>query len=47
MKAGDVEFSENAGAICVGCCVGELCGELLAREDRSEPEIDSCCNRLR
>lgn len=37
MKDGDVELSENDDATDVGCCVGELCGELLARDDRSDP----------
>lgn len=36
-KDGDVELSENDVATDVGCCVGELCGELLAKDERSDP----------
>ena len=32
-------LSEKPGAIVVGCCVGELCGELLAKEERSEEAL--------
>lgn len=37
-KGGDDELREKAaGATCWGCWVGEDSGELLAREDRSDP----------
>lgn len=39
MKAGEDECSEKPEATCEGCCVGELCGELLASDDRSEDEL--------
>lgn len=39
MNAGEVELRENGGATVMGCCVGELCGELLASDDRSEDEL--------
>lgn len=35
-KGGDDELSENAGATCCGCWVGDESGDVLAREDRSE-----------
>lgn len=37
MNDGDVELSENDVATDVGCWVGELCGELLAKDERSDP----------
>ena len=39
MKAGDDEWSEKPEATWEGCWVGELCGELLASDDRSEDEL--------
>jgi len=39
MKAGDDECNTKLDATCVGCCVGEPCGELLANDDRSEDEL--------
>jgi len=39
MKAGEDEWSEKPDATWEGCWVGELCGELLASDDRSEDEL--------
>jgi hypothetical protein len=30
---------EKGGAIVVGCCVGDPCGDSLAKDDRSDPEL--------
>ncbi len=39
MKAGEDEWSEKPEATCDGCWVGELCGELLANDERSDDEL--------
>ena len=42
-NGGDDELREKAGATVCGCCVGEDSGELLARDERSEPLMDTIC----
>jgi hypothetical protein len=40
---GEDELSEKAGAMVIGCCVGDDSGDKLARDERSEEAIDDLC----